>query len=245
MKLHTLQLFLRSLVEPLAQCHTPSEGIEDLRRTCDSLASFGELSLAQFNDLVRQARENQTTRQLLIPPHLQPVLACYESLRALKGRATSDGASREDVVRELEGVPLNGLDKTAIVPLAQDLGCHLDAKASKADAIDAIWRWITGESKPKKAPARASKPKAPFNVQEYAQRVNDLKEQANSPEVSREEIERRLKELGLDKLSVPDLRTLARELACDVTSKATKKEAIEAIERSVLLIKENLIGLAT
>jgi hypothetical protein len=245
MRLHTLQLFLLSLVEPLAQTSSQPEVVDDLRRACDALASLGEMNLAQFNELVRQTREYQTTREVAVPAYLKPVVACYDSARALKQRATAGGSNREDLVRDLQLVPLDRLEKTDLVPIATDLGCDVNDKTTKIDAIDAIWRSITGENKPRRRPVPVKRVLPPLPVAEYAQKINELKERANSPDVNREEVEQSLKQLNLEQFSREDLVQLARELSCPVVARTTKTEAIEAIGRAVLLVKETLVGAAT
>jgi hypothetical protein len=239
MKLHTVQLFLRSLVEPLAQSGASPDSAADLRRSCDLLDSFGEMSVGQFAEVLRQAKEYQVSKQHAFPAYLQPIIARYESLRALQTRAAMPEVNREELVRDLQGVDLDSLDQKELAQLTTALGWEVKPRVKKADILDTIWRGLTGESKPKKkarAP-RTTKPKVTVSLDESAQKINDLKERASTPDVSREELERRLKELNLDKLAQTDLLALARRLSCDVKGR-TKKAAIDAIERMVLEIKE-------
>jgi hypothetical protein len=248
MKLHTLQLFLRNLVEPITQLGAPAESGADIRRACDVLASLGEMNVGQFADLVDQTREYQVTKQHAIPAYLQPVIARYDALAALKARATAPDVNREELGRDLEAAALDSLDLEDLTRLASVFGWEVKLKArkpdgKKAEVIDAIWLNLTGQAKPKPTKAktsrpRASKPKVTVPIEEYAQKINDLKERANAPDVSRDELEGKLKELNLKQLSKDDLVALARQLSRDVNSKTKKDAAIDAIERMVLEVKE-------
>jgi hypothetical protein len=250
MHIRTLQLFLRSLVEPLGQCHAPVESLQDLRQAADLLGSLGDLTLAQFIESLRQAKHYKDAKDLAIPRYLRPVVSCYENVRSLKTRPDSGAMAHEDLVRELMGVPMDNLDKTDLAEIATELGIPLKQKAAKNDAIDAIWQNITKQGKPKqgkpnKATTTAGKAKPGVGIGEYAQKIIALKERANLPEVNRDEIEMALVDLQLDKLTATQLRELANEVSSPVSSKANKQEAIEAIERQVLLVKDMLNGART
>jgi hypothetical protein len=246
-KLHTLNLFLRSLIEPLAQTGAPADQAENLRRACDLLSSFGEMNVGQFGDLLQQTKEYQTSKQHAFPGHLQPVIRSFESLRSLKGRASAPDVNRDELVRDLHDVPLDSLEVKDLSQLATEQGWEVKPKAKKGEVINLIWRGITGADKPKKARAsakRTPKPKVTVSLDEYAQKINEMKERANSFEVTREELEKGLDALGLDKLSQKDLVALAKQLSRDVNARTKKSDAIDAIRRIVLDVKELLVGSA-
>src|SRR5262249_9012131 len=106
------------------------------------------------------------------------------------------------------------------------------------------WVGLTGSGVPKKAgsSSRSRQPKPTVPIEEYAQKINELKERANTHGVSREEVEQSLRDLNLAKLGAKDLVAIARQLNCDVNAKTTKAQAIDAIERLVLDVKETLVG---
>jgi hypothetical protein len=244
MRLPTLQLYLRSLLEPLAQSGAAANIVEELRQACDALRTFGDMPLAQFVDEIRQAEEYRRTREIAVPGYLRPQFTAFDRVRALRARAAMPDVNREELVPDLQALPLDKLETKDLVQITTDLGGTVDPKAKKADAIDAVWRLVTGEPKPKRAPSRTAKPKPPFPVEEFAQKVNDLKERANSPESTREELEQGLKALNLDKLTTSDLVELGRQLSLDVNSKTRKEEAIREIERVVLVVKESALATA-
>jgi hypothetical protein len=243
MKVNVLQQYLRNLAETLALSDGQSRVPGDLREACNLLASLGEMEVGQLGELLRQAQEYRATRDLAIPRFLRPTVTAYDGIQSLKTRASSPEVNREDLVRDLEAVLLDTLTRDELVALVKELGWTVKEKASKNDAIGAIWQGVTGSPKPKKRAApRQKTPSAPFPVEEYAQKITALKERAHAPDSTREELEQSLKQLELNKFNKDNLVDLARQLSCDVNPKTKKADALKAIERVVLVVKELMVS---
>jgi hypothetical protein len=243
MRLNVLERYLRNLAETIALSDGESRAPGDLRQASDLLASLGEIEVEQLAELLRQAQEYRNTKELAIPGFLRPTVTAYDTVRVLRTRASTE-VNREDLVRDLQAVPLHELKKEDLVNLVREFGWPISEKAKANEAIDAVWQGITGGPKPKKRAASTRTPKAapPFPVEEFAQKVTALKERAHAPDSTPEELEQSLKQLDLEKLTQKNLVDLARQLSCDVNPKTKKADAIKAIERVVLVVKELMVS---
>ena len=97
---------------------------------------------------------------------------------------------------------------------------------------------------PSKKPP-APKPKAPKKgdseiVLQFSQRVRALEEKAASPESRQEDLASELDAMRLDKLTAPQLVSIARELGQHPAAKAKKPALVDLIHRVVLVRKEEL-----
>ena len=162
MKLHVLQQYLHNLAETIAMSGCESRASGDLHEACDLLTSLGEIEIGQLSGLLRQAQEYRNTKDLAIPQCLRPTVATYDAVRDLKTRASAPDVNRENLVRDLQAIPLDNLDKGALVNLVKEFGWQVRERANKNDAVKAIWVGVTG-----RAEADA--------VEEYAQKITALR----------------------------------------------------------------------
>src|SRR5262249_27403476 len=151
---------------------------------------------------------------------------------------------REGIVRDLQATPLDSLDLKDLTQLATEQGWEVKPKAKKAEVIDLVWRGLTGDARPKKAAAsrKTTRTVKQVSLGEYAQKINEMKERANSFQVTREELEKDLDSLKLNSLTKTQLIALARQLSRDVNASTKKDAAIQAIKRIVLDVKEMLVA---
>jgi len=212
------------------------------------LTSLGEIEIGQLSGLLRQAQEYRNTKDLAIPQCLRPTVAAYGAVRDLKTRASAPDVNRENLVRDLQAISLDNLDKDALVNLIKEFGWQVKEKANKNDAVEAIWVGVTGAPKPK-AKAASPRTKSPrttnpttFAVEEYAQKITALKERANAADSTVDELEESLKEMKLDKLTQKNLVDLVKQLGCEIADSAKKAVAIKAIDRVVLGSKQLAAG---
>jgi hypothetical protein len=152
---------------------------------------------------------------------------------------------RQEIVSDLQAIPLDSLDVKDLTQLAAGQGWEVKPKAKKAEVIDLVWRSLTGDARPKKPAAprkRTTKAVSQVSLDDYARKINELKERANSFDVTREELEKALDALNLEGLKQAEVIALAKQLARDVNSKTKKDVAIKAIRNVVLNVKEMLVA---
>jgi hypothetical protein len=98
----------------------------------------------------------------------------------------------------------------------------------------------TGKTRAPREPKAKKTP--PPSVQELAQQIKQLEEKAVSVDVTRESLEEDLSKLGLEKLTIPSLRELAKEVGAEANAKK-KDDLIRALRRVVLERKESVESL--
>jgi hypothetical protein len=102
-------------------------------------------------------------------------------------------------------------------------------------------KWPELPTKRPSAPkSKAPKKDASAVILEFSQQVRALEEKAASPESTQEDLTSELDTLKLDKLTVPQLSGIARELHQHPDAKAKKPALVELIRRVVLVRKEEL-----
>ena len=107
---------------------------------------------------------------------------------------------------------------------------------SQPEAVQQLRRLVLGGSAAPEAGAAASEPRTP--VQDLAQQVRQLEEQAAGADASLERLRSDLDRLRLDTLSPEEILAVAREIGLAVEPGSAADEVVRLIRQSVLDRKE-------
>jgi hypothetical protein len=140
MKVANLQLFLRTLAEPLAASGAKQIAGE-LERACASLEPFREYSIKDFADFLAKAEEYSRTGVLSAQGkrkegaakviHSQRILELAQQINALCEQAVDGDVELTDVEEELKQLD-KALNAQEVIALAQEVGAgkHKSKKAA-------------------------------------------------------------------------------------------------------------------
>ena len=153
------------------------------------------------------------------------------SLVAPMQHAGANGKMIEDIEQSCAALdPYAGLELSELTDLLRQIKEFRDTG-----------KWPEPPAKqPKTRKPPAPKKDASQIILEFSQKVRSLEKKAASPDSTREDLISELGALKLEKLTVPQLVGIARELGYQPEAKAKKPDLTNLIHRVVLVSKEEL-----
>ena len=243
MKVAVLQQYLRGLAAPLQAAGATPKVTGDLEQTAQALEPFKDQDFGQVAAFLAQADELQRTGVL---PMLKAksrsgagknlneaqIGHVAEQLRRLAERAAAAGESAEALAPDVDRLGLENLSKAEAVAVARVVGARTTTRMGQPEVVQQLRRVVLGGSAAPEAAATEAEPQS--RVQDLAQQVRQLEEQAAGADASHEGLRSQLDHLRLDALSHAELLGVAQELGLGVDPESPAEDVVRRIRRSVL-----------